>query len=85
MANIQHVSLEEIVAYFDELEDPRSTAKLPRPLVSKRTLESAFLLHNVPYVTEIRSFYVPRGRGQPRKPGNFVWHKGATTTTSLPS
>jgi predicted transposase YbfD/YdcC len=34
MANTQHVSLDEIVGYFDELEDPRSTINQKHPLVS---------------------------------------------------
>ncbi|MEK7412838.1 MAG: ISAs1 family transposase [Planctomycetota bacterium] len=34
MAKIQHVCLDEIVGYFDELEDPRSTVNLRHPLVS---------------------------------------------------
>ena len=34
MANIQHVSLDEVVTYFDELEDPRSTINQKHPLVS---------------------------------------------------
>jgi predicted transposase YbfD/YdcC len=34
MAKIQHVSLDEIVGYFDELEDPRSTINQKHPLVS---------------------------------------------------
>jgi predicted transposase YbfD/YdcC len=34
MANIQHVRLDEIVGYFDELEDPRSTVNLQHSLVS---------------------------------------------------
>jgi len=34
MANTQQVSLDEIVGYFDELEDPRSTINRQHPLVS---------------------------------------------------
>jgi predicted transposase YbfD/YdcC len=34
MAEIQHVCLDEVVGYFDELEDPRSTVNLQHPLVS---------------------------------------------------
>src|SRR5882724_4125396 len=34
MAKLQHVCLDEIVGYFDELEDPRSTVNLKHPLVS---------------------------------------------------
>lgn len=34
MSKIQHVSLDEVVGYFDELEDPRSTVNLQHPLVS---------------------------------------------------
>lgn len=34
MASIQHVRLDEVVGYFDELEDPRSTVNLKHPLVS---------------------------------------------------
>jgi len=34
MASIRHVHLKEIVAYFEELEDPRSTVNLRHPLVS---------------------------------------------------
>lgn len=34
MANIQYVSLDEVVGYFDELEDPRSAVNLQHPLVS---------------------------------------------------
>src|SRR5436190_10639627 len=34
MAKIQHVCLDEIVCYFDELEDPRSTVNQQHPLVS---------------------------------------------------
>jgi predicted transposase YbfD/YdcC len=34
MAEIQHVSLDEVASYFDELEDPRSTINRKHPLVS---------------------------------------------------
>lgn len=34
MANTQHVSLDEVVKYFDELEDPRSSINRQHPLVS---------------------------------------------------
>src|SRR5258708_7842258 len=34
MANVLRVSLDEIVGYFDELEDPRSTVNLRHPFVS---------------------------------------------------
>src|SRR6266478_4104012 len=34
MAKIQHVCLDEIVGYFDELADPRSTVNQKHPLVS---------------------------------------------------
>jgi hypothetical protein len=34
MAKIQHVCLDEVVGYFDELEDPRSTVNQQHPLVS---------------------------------------------------
>src|SRR5580704_1418748 len=34
MAEVQHVGLDDIVDYFDELEDPRSTTNLKHPLVS---------------------------------------------------
>ena len=34
MAKIQHVCLDEVVSYFDELEDPRSSVNLKHPLVS---------------------------------------------------
>jgi predicted transposase YbfD/YdcC len=34
MAKTQHVSLDEVVGYFDELEDPRSTINRKHPLVS---------------------------------------------------
>jgi predicted transposase YbfD/YdcC len=34
MASIQHVRLDEVIGYFDELEDPRSTVNLKHPLVS---------------------------------------------------
>jgi predicted transposase YbfD/YdcC len=34
MAKIQHVTLDEIVGYFDELEDPRSDINQKHPLVS---------------------------------------------------
>ena len=34
MAKIQHVYLDEVVGYFDELEDPRSTINQKHPLVS---------------------------------------------------
>ena len=34
MAEIQQVRLDEIVSYFDKLEDPRSTVNLRHPLVS---------------------------------------------------
>jgi predicted transposase YbfD/YdcC len=34
MAKVQHVCLDEVVGYFDELEDPRSTVNLQHPLVS---------------------------------------------------
>lgn len=34
MANIQHVCLDEVVGYFDELEDPRSEINQKHPLVS---------------------------------------------------
>src|ERR1700685_3983288 len=34
MATPQHVSLDEVISYFDELEDPRSTINQKHPLVS---------------------------------------------------
>jgi predicted transposase YbfD/YdcC len=34
MASIQHVALDEIIGYFDQLEDPRSTVNRQHPLVS---------------------------------------------------
>jgi predicted transposase YbfD/YdcC len=34
MATTQHVCLDEVVAYFDQLEDPRSTINQKHPLVS---------------------------------------------------
>jgi predicted transposase YbfD/YdcC len=34
MASIQHVCLDEVVGYFGELEDPRSSVNLKHPLVS---------------------------------------------------
>jgi predicted transposase YbfD/YdcC len=34
MAQVQHVCLDEVVGYFDELEDPRSTVNRKHPLVS---------------------------------------------------
>lgn len=34
MANVQHVTLDEIVSYFDELEDPRSDINQKHPLLS---------------------------------------------------
>jgi predicted transposase YbfD/YdcC len=34
MAKTQHVCLDEIVGYFDELEDPRASVNLKHPLVS---------------------------------------------------
>ena len=34
MAKSQHVSLDEVIGYFDELEDPRSTINQKHPLVS---------------------------------------------------
>src|SRR2546425_8529975 len=34
MTNVQRVSLDKIVGYFDELEDPRSTINRLHPLVS---------------------------------------------------
>ena len=34
MAKVQQVCLDEVVGYFDELEDPRSTINLKHPLVS---------------------------------------------------
>ncbi len=34
MANTQHVCLDEVVGFFDELEDPRASVNLKHPLVS---------------------------------------------------
>ena len=34
MADVQHISLDEVVAHFEELEDPRSTINRQHPLVS---------------------------------------------------
>src|SRR5260370_39448172 len=34
MPKVQQVCLDEVVGYFDELEDPRSTVNLKHPLVS---------------------------------------------------
>ena len=34
MVDIQHLSLDEVVRHFEELEDPRSTVNLQNPLVS---------------------------------------------------
>ena len=33
-ARLQHICLDEVVGYFDELEDPRSTVNQKHPLVS---------------------------------------------------
>src|ERR1700679_3726721 len=34
MADSRHISLDEVVRHFEELEDPRSTVNLQHPLVS---------------------------------------------------
>ena len=34
MADSRHVSLDEVIVHFEELEDPRSTVNLQHPLVS---------------------------------------------------
>ena len=34
MAKVQHACLDEVIGYFDELEDPRSTINQKHPLVS---------------------------------------------------
>src|SRR5215212_10115767 len=34
MASVQKVSLEEVIGYFDELDDPRSSINQKHPLVS---------------------------------------------------
>ncbi len=34
MADSRHISLDEVVGHFAELEDPRSTVNLQHPLVS---------------------------------------------------
>ena len=34
MADNQHISLDEVVLHFEELEDPRSTVNRRHPLVS---------------------------------------------------
>jgi DDE_Tnp_1-associated len=34
MADVQHISLDEVIAHFEELEDPRSTINRQHPLVS---------------------------------------------------
>src|SRR5216110_2932506 len=34
MSDVQRISLEEVVGYFEELEDPRSPINLKHPLVS---------------------------------------------------
>ena len=34
MADSRHISLDEVVVHFAELEDPRSTVNLQHPLVS---------------------------------------------------
>lgn len=34
MAKVQHICLDEVIGYFDELEDPRSTINQKHPLVS---------------------------------------------------
>ena len=34
VADIQRISLDEVIRHFDELEDPRSTVNLQHPLVS---------------------------------------------------
>lgn len=34
MAKVEHVCLDEVISYFDELEDPRSSINLRHPLVS---------------------------------------------------
>jgi hypothetical protein len=35
MTKTQHVGLDEIIAYFDQLEDPRSTINQKHPLVPR--------------------------------------------------
>src|SRR2546423_10825745 len=34
MSDVQRISLEEVVGYFEELEDPRSSINMKHPLVS---------------------------------------------------
>src|SRR5262249_58673535 len=34
MARVNHVSLDEVIGYFDDLEDPRDTVNRKHPLVS---------------------------------------------------
>ena len=34
MSDVQRISLEEVVGYFEDLEDPRSSINIKHPLVS---------------------------------------------------
>jgi hypothetical protein len=49
MPDKQHIPLDEIVPYFDELEDPRSAVNLQHPLVKE--LKGTFLLPTAVYET----------------------------------
>ena|ERR1700722_3597091 len=60
MAEVQRVGVDEIVDYFDELEDPRSPTNLKHPLVSVVVL--AILLSSAEGgCAESRSALGPRG------------------------
>jgi hypothetical protein len=69
MANMQHVQLDEIVGYFDELEDPRTDINRRHPLAS---------------VIVIAVLAVLAGAGGPTAIARWAAYKEAFLTAILP-
>jgi predicted transposase YbfD/YdcC len=69
MAKVQHVGLEEIIGYFDDLEDPRDTVNRKHPLVS---------------VVIIAMLAVLSGAGGPTAIAKWAALKGEFLTRVLP-
>jgi predicted transposase YbfD/YdcC len=77
MPKVQHVSLDEIIGYFDELEDPRDTVNRKHPLVSVVIIAMMAVLSGAGGPTaiakwaalkaELLSSVLPLPKGIPRK------------------
>src|SRR5262249_16525226 len=76
MAKVQRVGLDEIIGYFDELEDPRDTVNRKHPLVSVVVIALMAVLSSAGGATmgewagvkaEFRRGVLPLAHGVPRK------------------